>query len=193
MPKTDTGRFFVLCPMDRNSAKTRKNRDFAYRKRANIWVNTKQTIDIILWFTWLRRLYCGDGGSRTLVQTRNPHGFYMLIPLLVFVPCKGTNALNATLSPKASPCCRSADKAIPKLLSTPGSGRNQESPPAGCLVRPPCERIKPVIYCASIRQRERSCFRQLLFCSQDLRASLRGSACLHDNSSCCQNHTSPFL
>ena len=133
----------------------------------------------------------GDGGSRTLVQTRNPHGFYMLIPLLVFVPRKGTNALNATLSPKASPCCRSADKAIPKLLSTPGSGRNQESPPAGCLVPSPCEGIKPVIYCASIRQRERSCFRQLLFCSQDLRASLRGSTCLHDNSSCCQNHTSP--
>ena len=133
----------------------------------------------------------GDGGSRTLVQTRNPHGFYMLIPLLVFVPRKGTNALNATLSPKASPCCRSADKAIPKLLSTPGSGRNQESPPAGCLVPSPCEGIKPVIYCASIRQRERSCFRQLIFCSQDLRASLRGSTCLHDNSSCCQNHTSP--
>ncbi len=117
----------------------------------------------------------------------------MLIPLLVFVPRKGANALNATLSPKASPCCRSADKAIPKLLSTPGSGRNQESPPAGCLVPSPCERIKPVIYCTSIRQRERSCFRQLLFCSQDLRASLRGSACLHDNSSCCQNHTSPFF
>ena len=117
--------------------------------------------------TKLHRCFCGDGGSRTLVQTRNPHGFYMLIPLLVFVPRKGANALNATLSPKASPCCRSADKAIPKLLSTPGSGRNQESPPAGCLVRPPCERIKPVIYCASIRQRERSCFRQLICCSQD--------------------------
>ena len=42
----------------------------------------------------------GDGGSRTLVQTRNPQAFYMLIPLLVFVPRKGTNALNATLSPK---------------------------------------------------------------------------------------------
>ena len=109
----------------------------------------------------------GDGGSRTLVQTRNPHGFYMLIPLLVFVPCKGANALNATLSPKVSPCCRSADKAIPKLLSTPGSGRNQESPPAGCFVPPPCERIKPVIYCTSIRQRKRSYSRQLLFCSQD--------------------------
>ena len=47
------------------------------------------------------------------------------------------------------------------------------------------------IYCASIKQRERKYFRQLIFCSQDLRASLRGSTCLHDNSSCCQNHTSP--
>ena len=115
----------------------------------------------------------------------------MLIPLLVFVPSKGANALNTALSPKVSPCCRSADKAIPKLISTSCSGRNQESPPARCLVRSPCVRIKPVIYYASIRQRERSCFRQLIFCSQDLRASLRGSACLHDNSSCCQNHTSP--
>ena len=109
----------------------------------------------------------GDGGSRTLVQTRNPHGFYMLIPLLVFVPRKGANALNATLSPKASPCCRSADKAIPKLLSTSFSGRNQESPPARCFVHPPCERIKPVTYCTSVRQRKRSYSRQLIFCSQD--------------------------
>ena len=43
---------------------------------------------------------CGDGGSRTLVQTRNPQAFYMLIPLLVFVPRKGTDALNVTLSPE---------------------------------------------------------------------------------------------
>ena len=42
--------------------------------------------------------FCGDGGSRTLVQTRNPHAFYMLIPPLVFVLCKGEDALNATLS-----------------------------------------------------------------------------------------------
>ena len=46
---------------------------------------------------------CGDGGSRTLVQTRNPQAFYMLIPLLVFEPRKGANALNATLSPKFRP------------------------------------------------------------------------------------------
>ena len=53
-----------------------------------------------VFITLLHRLFRGDGGSRTLVQTRNPHGFYMLIPLLFFVPCKGANALNTTLSPK---------------------------------------------------------------------------------------------
>ena len=47
--------------------------------------------------------FCGDGGSRTLVQTRNPQGFYMLIPLLFFVPGKGADALNLTLSPKSHP------------------------------------------------------------------------------------------
>ena len=52
---------------------------------------------------WTIDFQSGDGGSRTLVQTRNPHVFYMLIPLLVFVPRKGTNALNATLSPKFRP------------------------------------------------------------------------------------------
>ena len=48
-------------------------------------------------------VFCGDGGSRTLVQTRNPQAFYMLIPLLVFVTRKGANALNATLSPEFRP------------------------------------------------------------------------------------------
>ena len=52
-----------------------------------------------------QRLFSSGGeGSRTLVQTRNPQGFYMLIPLLVFVPGKGANALNLTLSPKFNSC-----------------------------------------------------------------------------------------
>ena len=34
-----------------------------------------------------------------------------------------------------------------------------------CLVLSPGDGIKPVIYCTSIRQRERSCFRQLNFLS----------------------------
>jgi len=47
--------------------------------------------------------FCGGGGGRTLVQTRNHQGFYMLIPLLVFVPGKGADALNLTLSPESHP------------------------------------------------------------------------------------------
>ena len=47
------------------------------------------------------------------------------------------------------------------------------------------------IYCSSIKQRERKYFRQLIFCSQDLWASLRGSACLHDHSTSCQNRSTP--
>ena len=34
-----------------------------------------------------------------------------------------------------------------------------------CLVPSPSDGIKPVIYCTSIRQRERNCFRQLNFMS----------------------------
>ena len=32
-----------------------------------------------------------------------------------------------------------------------------------CLVASPCDAIKPVTYCTSVRQRERNCFRQLIF------------------------------
>ena len=43
--------------------------------------------------------FCGAGGSRTLVQTRNNYAFYILILLLVFVPGKETDILIQTLSP----------------------------------------------------------------------------------------------
>ena len=43
---------------------------------------------------------CGVGGSRTLVQTRNTHAFYMLILLLIVELSKETDTLNSTLSPK---------------------------------------------------------------------------------------------
>ena len=42
----------------------------------------------------------GAGGSRTLVQTRNTHAFYMLILLLIVELSKETDTLNSTLSPK---------------------------------------------------------------------------------------------
>ena len=123
---------------------------------------------------------------------KEPPGFLHAYSAVGFRAVQGSERPKRDLISLVSPCRRSADTTIPKLLSTPYSGRNQESPPAGCFVHPPCERIKPVTYYTSVRQRKRSYSRQLFFCSQDLRASLRGSACLHDNSSCCQNHTSPF-
>lgn len=45
--------------------------------------------------------------------------------------------------------------ALPKSFGTTAFER--------CLVQSPCDRIKPVIYCTSIRQRERTCFRQINF------------------------------
>ena len=33
----------------------------------------------------LTRIYCGSGGNRTLVRTRKPYAFYMLIPAFIFV------------------------------------------------------------------------------------------------------------
>ena len=83
MPKTDIGRFFCVFLL-KGVEKGLKNKN-------------------PLIFSGFLCPKSGDGGSRTLVQTRNPHGFYMLIPLLVFVPRKGANALNATLSPEFRP------------------------------------------------------------------------------------------
>lgn len=45
--------------------------------------------------------------------------------------------------------------ALPKSFGTTAFER--------CLVRSPGVRIKPAIYCTSIRQRERTCFRQINF------------------------------
>lgn len=42
--------------------------------------------------------FCGTGGSRTLVQTRNNQAFYILILLLIFIAGKGTNTLSQRLS-----------------------------------------------------------------------------------------------
>ena len=60
-----------------------------------------------------------------------------------------------------------------------------------CLVASPCDAIKPVTYCTSVRQRERNCFRQLIFVHSDLGASQRGSACLHIISTCRQIRSTP--
>ena len=60
-----------------------------------------------------------------------------------------------------------------------------------CLVSATVAEIK-LIYCTSIRQRERSCFRHLkLLMSLIKERSHHCSACLHTTSTRCQNRSSP--
>ena len=61
-----------------------------------------------------------------------------------------------------------------------------------CLVPATVAGIKP-IYCTSIRQQERSCFRHLkLAMSQIIERSHHCSACLHTTSTRCQNRSAPI-
>ena len=62
-----------------------------------------------------------------------------------------------------------------------------------CLVSAPCAEIKP-IYCASIRQRERNCFRQLIFRMIDIKVlTKQRTACLHTISARCQIQSTPMI
>ena len=62
-----------------------------------------------------------------------------------------------------------------------------------CLVSAPCAEIKP-IYCASIRQRERNCFRQLVFRMIDIKVlTKQRTACLHTISARCQIQSTPMI
>lgn len=103
---------------------------------------------------------CGAGGIRTLVQTGKPYVFYMLILDFIFelwqdpshqpqpYPLKSHYVGEAQRN-----YFRFNRTALPKSLGTTAFER--------CLVLLPGSGIKPVIYCTSIRQRERSCFRQI--------------------------------
>ena len=70
----------------------------------------------------------------------------------------------ATLSSKISPVQRGIQELFPiylhRLILRFGTTSLER-----CLVPSPSDGIKPVIYCTSIRQRERNCFRQLNFMS----------------------------
>ena len=67
------------------------------------------------------------------------------------------------LSPKISSRSRSAPKTISDLPAPLYLPDSEQHPEERCLVLSPSERIKPVNYCTSFRQRERTCFRQLIF------------------------------
>ena len=104
----------------------------------------------------------GAGGNRTLVRTRKPYAFYTLIPAFGFRssarPGPPTDALSSKFHQHTEACAsyfRFTCTAISIRFGTTSIER--------CLVLPPCRRIKLIIYYASIKQRERTLFRQLNF------------------------------
>ena len=105
---------------------------------------------------------CGAGGSRTLVRTRKPYAFYTLIPAFDFRasarPGPPTNALSSKFH-----CHIEAYDSYFRFACTALSRRFGTTSLERCLVLPPCRRIKLTIYYASIKQRERTYFRQLIF------------------------------
>ena len=103
---------------------------------------------------------CGAGGSRTLVQTGKPYAFYTLILALIFVlrqdpghqPQPYPQRFHLQCEAIASYsryCCAAESESLGKTASERR------------LVLSPSDRIKPVIYCTSIRQREHSCCCQI--------------------------------
>ena len=108
-----------------------------------------------------QRNVSGAGGSRTLVQTRKPYAFYMLIPAFIFVMRQDPDHQSHPYLLKFHLTVGAPDRLFPIYLHR-WVLRFGTTSLERCLVLSPCKRIKPVIYCTSIRQRERSCFRQLI-------------------------------
>ncbi len=116
----------------------------------------------------------------------------MLILFLVFEQSKDKGILSFALASVSYPDCEA-----------------ESGPAQNCVrfvTRPElsistCEPSRPntlcremaLIYCTSIRLRERNCFRQLKLCDTDLRAFSHGSTCLHIHSTCCQNRSAPYV
>ena len=112
----------------------------------------------------------GAGGSRTRVQTRKPYAFYTLIPDLVFVPWQD-------LDHQPRPYLLKFHRRIgayadySRFYCAAGPRRFGTTSPERRLVQSPCNRIEPVIYCASIRQREHTNCCQLIFRPNGLRST----------------------
>ena len=108
----------------------------------------------------LRVGLCGAGRSRTAVQTVNRCAFYMLIRWLVVgvAPDIGTQGHPYPLKfhRHSEEPCRLSRLSLHLLVSSRRSGR------LGDVSFPRLARELSRTYCASVRQRERSCFRQLL-------------------------------
>ena len=105
----------------------------------------------------------GAGGIRTHVRTRKPIRFLHAYSGQCFRASARTGLPTDTLSPKISPAHWGLYRLFPIFLHRL-TLRFGTTSLERCLVLSPGDGIKPVIYCTSIRQRERSCFRQLNFC-----------------------------
>ena len=99
------------------------------------------------------KIYCGAGGSRTLVQTGKPYAFYTLIPAFGFRATARPGPPTATLAPKFHLCIGAYRDYfrfnLRRLIFGFGTTSSERR-----LVPLPCKGIKPVIYYTSIRQRE---------------------------------------
>jgi hypothetical protein len=111
----------------------------------------------------------GAGGIRTHVQTGKPYAFYTFIPAFGFRATARPGPPTGALASKISSCCRGPTRLFPIYLHRL-TLRFGTTSLERCLVPSSDDGIKPVIYCTSIRQRERSCFRQLNFCSLRLKS-----------------------
>ena len=104
----------------------------------------------------------GAGGSRTLVQTGKPYAFYTLIPDFGFRVPTRPGPPTDTLAPESHPHVGAhADYFrfnLRHLILGFGTTSLERR-----LVSPPCREIKLAIYYTSIKQRERTLFRQLIF------------------------------
>ena len=107
---------------------------------------------------------CGAGGIRTHVRTRKPCAFYTLIPAFGFRATTRPGPPIIALSPKNSPTTRGCRQLFPIYLHRLISGFGTTSSER-CLVALSYSAIRPVTYYTSVRQRERNCFRQLIFWS----------------------------
>ena len=137
-------------------------------------------------------LFGGAGGDWTLVQTGTSCAFYTLIPAFGFRVQTRPGPPICTLSSKFHPQ-REAIMSYPRFCCATLPGRFGATAPEWHLVSAPSAEIKPVIYCASIRQRERNCFRQInSWQSLIIESGRQLSACLHNTSSCCQIQSAPM-
>ena len=116
----------------------------------------------------------GAGGDWTLVQTGTSCAFYTLIPAFGFRVQTRPGPPICTLSSKSHPQ-REAVMSYPRFSCATLPGRFGATAPEWHLVSAPGAEIKPEIYCTSIRQRERSCFRQIIFGNHWLKRAVANS------------------